>query len=149
MSKRLASYLSQSKSQPGHSRKVHQAEVAADLRVLIAASGKTFKEVADVIGISAAALSKKLGGETNLTLDSIVDISGAIEADFDIVFRPKSAHRARQPSHRPDQRRHRRLMIDLILAGSLVAAFYGGFKLGNNFKTLHDAVTHAIEKLRT
>jgi len=65
--------------------------------VLIAASGKTFKEVADVIGISAAALSKKLGGETNLTLDSIVDISGAIEADFDIVFRPKSAHRTRQP----------------------------------------------------
>lgn len=40
-------------------------------------------------------------------------------------------------------------MIDLILAGSLGAAFYGGFKLGNKFKTLQDAVTHAIEKLRT
>ena len=38
-------------------------------------------------------------------------------------------------------------MIDLILAGSLGAAFYGGFKLGNNFKTLRDAVTHAIDAL--
>lgn len=36
-------------------------------------------------------------------------------------------------------------MIDLILAGSLGVAFYGGFKLGNNLKTLRDAVTHAIE----
>lgn len=41
------------------------------------------------------------------------------------------------------------MIVDLILAGSLGAAFYGGFKLGNKFKTLHDAVTHAIEKLRT
>ena len=38
-------------------------------------------------------------------------------------------------------------MIDLILAGSLVAAFYGGFKLGNNFKTLTDAVKYAVDAL--
>lgn len=39
-------------------------------------------------------------------------------------------------------------MVDLILAGSFVAVFYGGFKLGNKFKTLRDAVTHAIEAFR-
>lgn len=36
-------------------------------------------------------------------------------------------------------------MIDLILLSTIGAAFYGGFKLGNNFKTLRDAVMHAIE----
>ena len=35
-------------------------------------------------------------------------------------------------------------MIDLILAGSLGAAFYGGFKLGNKFKSLTDAVKYAV-----
>ena len=39
-------------------------------------------------------------------------------------------------------------MIDLILAGSLGTAFYDGFKLSNNFKTLRDAVTYAIEAFR-
>ena len=30
-------------------------------------------------------------------------------------------------------------MIDLILAGTLAATFYGGFKLGNKHKSLKDA----------
>lgn len=38
-------------------------------------------------------------------------------------------------------------MIDLILAGSLGAAFYGGFKLGNKFKSLTDAVKYAVRAL--
>ena len=37
-------------------------------------------------------------------------------------------------------------MIDLILAGSLGVAFYGGFKLGNRYKTLSEAAKAAIAK---
>lgn len=96
MNERLASIFQKAKQSPKYKRKAHQAEVSADLRVLIALSGKNFKEVAAAIGISQAALSKKLGGETNLTLDSISDIAEAVEADFDIVFRPKGAQRALQ-----------------------------------------------------
>jgi transcriptional regulator with XRE-family HTH domain len=48
------------------------------------------------IGISPAALSKKLGGETNLTLDSISNIADVVGATFDVVFRPKNAPRAKQ-----------------------------------------------------
>lgn len=39
------------------------------------------------------------------------------------------------------------MIVDLILAGSLGAAFYGGFRLGNKFKTLHDAVKYAVDAL--
>ena len=39
-------------------------------------------------------------------------------------------------------------MIDLILAGSLGAAFYGGFKLGNKFKTLKEATLAAIDTFK-
>lgn len=31
-------------------------------------------------------------------------------------------------------------MVDLILASALVAAFYAGFKVGNKFKTLTEAL---------
>ena len=40
------------------------------------------------------------------------------------------------------------MIVDLILLSTIGAAFYGGFKLGNKFKTLHDAVTHAIGAFR-
>ena len=39
------------------------------------------------------------------------------------------------------------MIVDLILAGSLGAAFYGGFKLGNKFKTVKDAVKYAVDAL--
>lgn len=56
----------------------------------------SYKKVAEVAGISAPALSKKLGGESNLTLDSIFSIAQAVRADFDIVFRPEGAPHAHQ-----------------------------------------------------
>jgi len=34
------------------------------------------------------------------------------------------------------------MMIDLILLGTIGASFYGGFKLGNRFKSLGEAWTH-------
>lgn len=36
-------------------------------------------------------------------------------------------------------------MIDLILVTAFGAVFYGGFKVGNNFKTLHEAKSALIE----
>lgn len=34
------------------------------------------------------------------------------------------------------------MMIDLILLGTIGASFYGGFKLGNRFKSLREAWTY-------
>ncbi|MFH1493769.1 MAG: helix-turn-helix transcriptional regulator [Pseudomonadota bacterium] len=96
MSERLASFFQRAKQSPKYKSKMRQAEVSADLRLLIAESGKNFKDISTAIGISQAALSKKLGGEANLTLDSISAIAEAVGADFDIVFRHKEATRALQ-----------------------------------------------------
>ncbi len=38
-------------------------------------------------------------------------------------------------------------MVDLILAASFGAVFYGGFKLGNRFKTLSEAAKAAVDRL--
>lgn len=97
MNKRLARFFEQSRNRPDYMKKAHQAEIAADLRLLIANSGKSYKEVAQAAGISAPALSKKLGGDSNLTLDSILAIAMAVDADFDVVFRARNAPRAMQP----------------------------------------------------
>lgn len=97
MNKRLAHFFEVSRSRPDYMKKAHQAEIAADLRVLISNSGKSYKDVAQAAGISAPALSKKLGGDSNLTLDSILAIATAVGADFDVVFRAKDAPRALQP----------------------------------------------------
>lgn len=96
MNQRLARFFEQSENRPDYRQKVLQAEVSADLRILIAQSGKNFKEIASAIGISPAALSKKLGGKVNLTLDSIMAIAQAAGADVDIIFRPQGTLRALQ-----------------------------------------------------
>ena len=38
-------------------------------------------------------------------------------------------------------------MIDLILAGSFAAVFYGSFKLGNKYKSLKEAFAALLEKV--
>lgn len=39
-------------------------------------------------------------------------------------------------------------MVDLILAATLLAAFYGGFRVGNHFKSLGDAWQGLLAKLK-
>lgn len=93
---KLKNLLDRAKQSPDYKRKMARAEVTADLRILIANANKSQKEVAERIGITPAALSSKLSGSKNLTLDSIVDIADAVGAAVDLVFRPADSKRAPQ-----------------------------------------------------
>ncbi len=93
---RLNKLFERTRESPEYRRKAARAAVTADLRILIAHAEKSQKEVAEFIGISPAALSAKLSGEKNLTLDSIVDIAAATGAEVDLVFRPVGTKRALQ-----------------------------------------------------
>lgn len=97
MSKRMAAFLQKAQQDPKYRSKKHLAKCAADLRLLIVNSGQSFKDVADKLRVSPASLSKKLNGNTNLTLDSIVAITGAVNSEFDIIFRAQNSSRAYQP----------------------------------------------------
>lgn len=97
MSKRLANFFQKTQQSLKNRKKIRASEAAADLRVLILNSGKTFKDIAILTGVTAPALSKKLGGEANLTLESIDKIADVLGYDFDIVFRLKGEPHAVQP----------------------------------------------------
>jgi transcriptional regulator with XRE-family HTH domain len=64
-----------------------KSKVAADLSILIALAGLKRKDVAKSLEISEAALSIRLNGMSNLTLESIDSICKVTGADFDVVFR--------------------------------------------------------------
>lgn len=93
---RLKDLLNRAKQSPDYNRKMARAAVTADLRILMANAEMSQKEVAEKIGISPAALSAKLSGDKNLTLDSIVDIADAVGSAVDLVFRPAATKRALQ-----------------------------------------------------
>jgi transcriptional regulator with XRE-family HTH domain len=61
--------------------------VATDLAILISKAGFKRKEIAQKLEITEAALSIRLNGTTNLTLDSIGGICDAAGFDFDVHFR--------------------------------------------------------------
>ncbi len=61
--------------------------VASDLAILIAKAGMKRKDVAHRLDITEAALSIRLNGSTNLTLDSIGGICDAAGFEFDVHFR--------------------------------------------------------------
>ena len=61
--------------------------VASDLAILIAKAGLKRKDVAQRLEITEAALSIRLNGTTNLTLDSIGGICDATGYEFDVHFR--------------------------------------------------------------
>lgn len=65
--------------------------VASDLAILIAKAGLKRKDVAQRLEITEAALSIRLNGKTNLTLDSISGICDATGYDFDVHFRRAEA----------------------------------------------------------
>lgn len=61
--------------------------VASDLAILIAKAGLKRKDVSKRLEITEAALSIRLNGTANLTLDSISGICDATGFEFDVHFR--------------------------------------------------------------
>ena len=76
-----------------HRANLRKEKVAADLAILIAKEGLRRKDVASKLGISEAALSSRLKGDANLTLDTIGGICDAASVEFDLVFRRRGAQR--------------------------------------------------------
>lgn len=116
---RFNALMERAKQSPDYKRKAARALVTADLRILIANADKTHKDVAEAIGISQAALSAKLSGDKNLTLDSIVDIAAAVGAEVDLVFRPAGSKRALQTWEAAAKAEHVRNRIADILRKNL------------------------------
>lgn len=76
-----------------HRANLRKERVAADLAILIAKEGLRRKDVAQKLGISEAALSSRLKGDANLTLDTIGGICDAASVEFDLVFRKRGSQR--------------------------------------------------------
>lgn len=93
MSARFTNYLRKKRENPEYRKREKLAEVAADLRILLADAGLSQRELAARLALSDQALSKKLSG-TNLTLGALFDYCEALGKDFDIVFRDKGARHA-------------------------------------------------------
>lgn len=70
-----------------------KTKVASDLSVLIALAELKRKDVAKRLNTSEAALSIKLNGTANLTLESICSITEAVGYDVDVVFRKRDSQR--------------------------------------------------------
>lgn len=68
-----------------------RARVASDLAILISKAGLKRKDVAQRLDITEAALSIRLNGTSNLTLESIGGICDVAGYDFDVVFRSPEA----------------------------------------------------------
>lgn len=77
-----------------HRASLRKERVAADLAILIAKEGLRRKDVAHQLGISEAALSSRLKGDANLTLDTIGSICDAASVEFDVVFRRRGESRS-------------------------------------------------------
>lgn len=76
-----------------HRANMRKEKVATDLAILIAKEGLRRKDIAKRLGISEAALSSRLKGNANLTLDTIGGICDAASVEFDLVFRRRGAQR--------------------------------------------------------
>ena len=75
--------------------------VAADLAVLTARAGVSRTELAKRLGWSKARVSHVLGGNGNLTVETIHAVTRALGHRFDVVFRTSHEARAAQAWERP------------------------------------------------
>lgn len=75
--------------------------VAADLAVLTARAGVSRTELAERLGWSKARVSQVLGGNGNLTVETIHAVTRALGHRFDVVFRTSHEARAAQAWERP------------------------------------------------
>ena len=77
-----------------HRANLRKEKVATDLAILIAKAGLRRKDVASKLEISEAALSSRLRGDANLSLNTIGSICDAASVEFDVVFRKRDAPRS-------------------------------------------------------
>ena len=75
--------------------------VAADLAVLTARAGVSRTELAKRLGWSKARVSQVLGGNGNLTVETIHAVTRALGHRFDVVFRTSREARVAQAWERP------------------------------------------------
>lgn len=83
------------KDDAGLQAELAKTAVAADLAVLVARAGVSRTELAKRLGWSKARVSQVLGGNGNLTVETIHVVTRALGHRFDVVFR--AAHEARAP----------------------------------------------------
>lgn len=82
---------------PGYRAALRRGRVASHLAVLVARSGLSRTKVAERAKMKLPQLTRALGDDTNLTLDTISRICDAVGFDFDVVFREPGELRAPQP----------------------------------------------------
>lgn len=76
-----------------HRANLRKEKVATDLAILIANAGLRRKDVAAKLNITEAALSSRLKGNANLSLDTIGSICDVACVEFDVVFRKRDVPR--------------------------------------------------------
>lgn len=76
-----------------HRANLRKEKVAADLAILISKAGLRRKDVAARLNITEAALSSRLKGNANLSLDTIGSICDVACVEFDVVFRKRDVFR--------------------------------------------------------
>lgn len=80
-------------SDPSARAALRKTKVASDLAILISKAQLRRRDVAKRLAVTEAALSSRLNGSANLTLDTIGSICEVAGYDFDVVFRkPGDAH---------------------------------------------------------
>lgn len=83
------------KDDAGLQAELAKTAVAADLAVLAVRAGVSRTELAKRMGWSKARVSQVLGGNGNLTVETIHAVTRALGHRFDVIFR--AAHEARAP----------------------------------------------------
>ncbi|MBW8076522.1 MAG: hypothetical protein GJU76_00240 [Gallionella sp.] len=92
-----ANLISELHRDPAYRAALRRGRVASNLAVLVAGSGLSRSKVAERAKMKLPQLTRALGDEPNLTLDTISRICEAAGFDFDVVFRKVGERRALQP----------------------------------------------------
>lgn len=106
-----ANRLAQLRASPAWRARARRITVISHLAVLVAESGQSRAKVAEKASMKPAQLSRMLGDDANLTLDSISRICEATGYDFDVVFRRATQLAALQPWQ---QRINRASVLEMV-----------------------------------
>jgi len=85
---RVMNMLARLANDPDYHRQQFRAKVGGQLAALLARAGVSAAQVARKLNISPAQLSRQLGGDANLTLNSLHSIAVAAGARVSVEFEP-------------------------------------------------------------